>query len=584
MTNRPSRIHPAVFKAQEQLAQGRISRREFLRLATLLGVSVSTAYALAGCSSAAESATATSAPPATSAPNPTATTAPTVAATATSAPVSTVKRGGVLREAVGIMAVDHPARFSWTQASNVFRHAFGYLAVTGNDNLTRPGLLERYEPSDDLTEWTLNIRKGMMWTNGDEFNAEDVVFNLNEWLNPDVGSSLLGFWDGFLTSDGIKVVDDYTVKLQLDQPKLDVPESFALYPALIVHRDFGGDISTGTEPSLMYMLLDEYIPGERARLVRREDYWEMGVDGKPLPYLDAIEYIEMGEDQTSHIAALLNGEVGSIYEPYPETMLSLRNNPDVVVAPVATAETRVLRMRSDIPPWDDNNLRLALKKCQDREKILQQAYFGEGVLGHDAHVAPIHPEYAPFDIPEYDPEGAKALLAEAGFPDGLDVSVAVGTGWKDIVAYAETLAQSAKAAGINLTLNTMPNSAYWDIWTETELGITSWGHRPLGTMVLALAYTKDSDGNPVPWNESHWVDDEFSDLLIKATGTYDVEARREIMKDLERIQMERGSAGIAYWMNMWGIFNPAYQNIQPHPQRSELWKEVWYDPDKDPFA
>jgi peptide/nickel transport system substrate-binding protein len=444
--------------------------------------------------------------------------------------------------------------------------------------------LESYVPNDDLTEWTLNIRKGMMWTNGDEFNAEDVAFNINEWLNPDVGSSLLGFFDGFLTPDGIEIMDDYTVQLNLDKPKLDVAENFALYPAMIVHRDFGGDISSGTEPSLMYMLVDEYIVGERARLVRREDYWEMGEDGQPLPYLDAIEYIDLGEDQTSHVAALLNGEIGSVYQPYPETFLALKDNPDVNVVPISTAETRVLRMRSDIPPWDDNNLRLALKKCQDREQILQLAYFGEGTLGHDAHVSPIHPAYYPYDIPEYDPEGAKALLEEAGYPDGLDVSIAVGSGWNDIVAYAETLAESCKPAGINLTLNTMPTSAYWDIWTETELGITSWGHRPLGTMVLALAYTKDSEGNPVPWNETHWVDDEFSDLLVEAMGTFDVEARREIMGELERIQMERGSAGIAYWMNVWGIFNPAYQNIKPHPQRAELWKEVWYDPDQDPFA
>jgi peptide/nickel transport system substrate-binding protein len=587
MANRSNRIHPAVYESLKDLEEGRISRREFLRLATLLGVSAPFAYAMAACTPATPEATAppepTTAPESTTPPEPT-TGPPTAAPEEPTSVPSEITRGGVLREGMGIQAVDHPARFSWTQAGNVFRHAFGYLAQTGHDNVTRPYLLKDWEVSDDLTEWTLHINEGMIWTNGDEFNAEDVVFNLNEWLNPDVGSSMLGFFDGFLTPENIEVVDDYTVVLHLDKPKLDVPENFSLYPALIVHRNFGGDITSPNEPSLMYMVLDEYIVGERARLVAREDYWEMGADGQPLPYLDAIEYIDLGEDQTSHVAALLNGDIGSIYEPSPETFLSVKDNENVRVVPIATAETRVLRMRSDIPPWDDNNLRLALKKCQQRQQILDQAYFGEGVLGHDTHVSPIHPAYYEYPIPEYDPEGAKALLEESGHADGIDVSIAVGTGWSDIVAYAETLAESCKEGNIRLTLDTMPTSAYWDIWTETELGLTSWGHRPLGTMVLSLAYTKDSDGNPVPWNETHWIDDEFSDLLNEALGVLDVEERREIMKELERIQMERGSVGIAYWMNMWGVFNPAFKNIMPHPQRSELWKEVWYNPEDDPFA
>ena len=187
------------------------------------------------------------------------------------------------------------------------------------------------------------------------------------------------------------------------------------------------------------------------------------------------------------------------------------------------------------------------------------------------------------DVPAYDPEGAKALLAESGL-EGLAFDIAVGTGWPDVVAYAETLQESAKAAGIDITLNTMPNSAYWDLWTEAAVGITPWTHRPLAVMVLPLAYIGDADGVPVPWNESRWVDEEFTTLLMKAQGTLDIEARRAIMADIQKIQGERGSIAISYWLTSWMISNPAFIGIKSHPTTYNLWREVWYDADKDPHA
>jgi peptide/nickel transport system substrate-binding protein len=116
------------------------------------------------------------------------------------------------------------------------------------------------------------------------------------------------------------------------------------------------------------------------------------------------------------------------------------------------------------------------------------------------------------------------------------------------------------------------------------VGVTPWTHRPLAVMVLPLAYIADSQGNPVPWNESRWVDEEFTQLLQKAQGTLDIEARRAIMADLQRIQSERGSIGIAWWQNIWRVSNPGFQNLGVHPTDYYLWREAWYDPDQDTFA
>jgi len=140
---------------------------------------------------------------------------------------------------------------------------------------------------------------------------------------------------------------------------------------------------------------------------------------------------------------------------------------------------------------------------------------------------------------------------------------------------AEILKQDA-APAFDIQLRTMPVSTYWDLWTEVDLGITPWTHRPLGTMVLGLAYICDAEGNPVPWNETRWCDDEFAALLKEAQGTLDVETRREIMGKLERLQMERGSIIIAYWRNVWSIANIKVQNFKGHPtQYDECFREVW---------
>jgi peptide/nickel transport system substrate-binding protein len=186
-----------------------------------------------------------------------------------------------------------------------------------------------------------------------------------------------------------------------------------------------------------------------------------------------------------------------------------------------------------------------------------------------------HPEYCEKPTPAYDPERARQLLKEAGYPDGLDVNLAVGSDWTDVVRYAEVLKQDAAPAGFRINIQTMPTSQYWEKWTEVDLGITPWTHRPLGTMILNLAYTADADGKPVAWNETRWVDDEFSKLLEEANGTLDVEKRRKIFCKLEQIQIDRGSIGISYWRNVWMVTRKRVQNVVSHPNGYLFCSKLW---------
>jgi peptide/nickel transport system substrate-binding protein len=156
----------------------------------------------------------------------------------------------------------------------------------------------------------------------------------------------------------------------------------------------------------------------------------------------------------------------------------------------------------------------------------------------------------------------------------------ISADWLYVVSFAETLQQDARPAGFRIELNPVPASAYWDQWTEVDLGITPWNHRPLAVMMLPLAYIYDNEGEPVPWNETKWYDEEFQELLTQAQGTLDLEERRELMCDIQTIQMERGSIGIPYWMNKWSAYNPKFQGIKAHPTSTmDEWYKVWYNPE-----
>lgn len=560
--NKPTRIHPAVLDAASDMRKGKINRREFLWLATMLGASTTAAYALAGC-----------------APSATPAAAPAAGGESAAAPAAAggIKRGGTWTSAMQLQRIDHPARLSWLQGGNVVRQVSEYLTETGSDNITRPHLLEKWEASDDVKTWTLYLRQNVTFNNGDKLTADDVLFTFEQWLNKDVGSSMLGFLGYIGGFQNIEKVDDYTIRLNCQSSTISLPEDLNQYPAIVLHRNFEGDyikqpIGTGA------FTLEEYKEGERAVFKARKDYWRKAANGDQLPYLDQLTYVSLDHD--AGLAALLGGQVDAMYNPTAADWEALKDNAMFTVSPASTAQSLVGRMRMDLDPWSDVRVRQALKLCQDREKILQLAYKGQGDLAIDAHVAPIHPDYAPREIPKYDPEGAKALLEEYAKEKGVELPLKVKLATKNDEGEAEiaqALKELAAPAGFEIELDITDANGYWDRWTEVDLGITAWTHRPLGTMVLNAGYSVDADGKPVPWNETRWTDAEFMEKLNQANGTLDVEARRKIMGEIEDIFQSRGPVFISFWKKVWNITRAEFKGVQGHPTSYDLMTEVWKD-------
>ncbi len=560
---RKDRLHPAIPELAEDLRQGKVGRREFLRTVTLLGMSATAAYTLAG------KVTGEFLMPAAQA-------------------AGDPKRGGTLKVSMRAQEMTDPATFDWTQKSNVARQFLEYLTITGPDNITRPYLCERWEASDDLKTWTLNLRKGVRWSNGNEFNADDVVFNFERWLDPKTGSSNLGLFSAMVTSTdtgkknkkgkpiisksmtpgAVEKVDESTVRLHLNRPELAIPENLYNYPAAIVHRRFedeGGNLSknpVGTGP----FALKQYAVGEKAVLVKRnpKDYWGDEV------YLDRIIYVDHGDDPSAGLAALASGQVDLVYETFVEQIEVVENIPGAQLYEAITAQTGVARMQVDKKPFDDVRVRTAVRICQDHQRLLDIAYRGRGAPAQDHHVAPVHPEYAQLPTPKQDYERARQLLKEAGYPGGIDLKIDCKKEPPWEVAVTQAFAEMAKPAGIRIKINVMPNTQYWEIWDKTDFGFTSWTHRPLGVMVLNLAYRSG-----VPWNETHYNNPEFDKVLDTASATVDINERKKYMEILEKMLQQDAIIAQPLWRSIFAAGHKKVRGYRLHPTNYHQMNKVW---------
>lgn len=552
--------HPAIPVLADQLSKGAIDRRDFLRTSTLLGLSAAAAYAIAG------KITGGSVVPRALAQG-------------------TPKTGGNLRVGMAVKAINDPATYDWSEKGNVARQVIEPLVQIGSDNVARPYLLESWKPSDDLKTWTVKLRKGVPWSNGDEFNADDVIFNVERWLDPKTGSSNQGRFasmtklvDGKdkngkpakirVPSEGaVEKIDDHTVRFHLTTPDLSLPESMGDYPALIVHRRFsdeGGDFGKNPVGTGAFAL-KSFGVGDKAVLERRPGkHWTGDV------YLDRITFINTGGDANAELNAFAANQIDINHQTTVEQAALMGAMPNLALLSAVTAQTGVARMKITEKPFDNPKVRQAVVAAIDNARLLSTAYQDRGVVGENHHVSPAHPEYAPIGVPKQDYGLAKALLAEAGFPNGIKLEIGCVDNPKWEQNTCLVMREMLKPAGIDLKVNILPGPTYWDRWLKRPFSFTSWTHRPLGTQVLNLAYRTGAI-----WNESSFANPEFDRLLDQAGGITDPIRRQAVMGRLEKILQHEAVIVQPYWRNVFVTANKRVRGFQVSPALEHHFNKVW---------
>ena len=491
-------------KIMETHRKGEISRRRFMTSAIAMGLSVPAATLLAEKVQAA-----------------------------------TPKRGGLFKIGIGYGATTDsldPGTFGDYYMLTVGQAARNCLFEINNAEELVGELVESWEVSPDAKTWVLSLRKGVEFHNGKTLTADDVIASIQHHIGGDSTSaakaSLSSITD--VKKDGANTVVITLSKGNADFPYLMSDYHLGIMPEKDGKADWRSGVGTGG------YIIDSFNPGVKTSLTRNPNYWK-----SDSAHFDAIEVLAV-LDATARTSALSSGSIHAMDRVDKKTVHLLEKNPNISIKETAGGQHYVYPMMCDVAPFDNVDVRLALKYAMNREEFLKKILAGRGYVGNDQPIARFNQFFAA-DLPQrqYDPDRAKFHLQKSGHSDlKVDLHVAE-VAFDGAVDGALLYSEMARAAGIDINVVREPNDGYWDnVWNKKPWSAGIWSGRVTEDWMFSIAYAKTA-----AWNDTHWYHERFNQLLIEARAELDQEKRRAMYYEMQQLVSDDGGAVIPVFSN-----------------------------------
>ncbi len=483
----------------EQLSKGRISRREFLGRTLALSAATALGGLMPAIAFAAEP-----------------------------------QKGGFARFGMSDPSQQdtaNPATWPASYAQTVFSGSMcNNLTEILPDGSIAGDIAESFEPADGARKWIFKIRKGITFHDGKSLTTDDIIQSFQYHLAP---GSTSGARSVLAQIDSIKADGPDTIVFNLKSGSADFPFLTADYHLSIMQAKEGGGIDWQKMVGTGAFVMENFEPGVSTKMKRNPNYHKNNK-----PYFDEVEFIGIN-DWTARLNALTTGEVDAIIDVDLRNTGLIERNANMKLARVPGLRHWTFDMDTSVAPYNDPNVRMALKYAMDRDEIIKKVFLGEAKKGNDTPVADIVPFFNdPTPRHDYDIEKAKAYLKKAGL-ETVTANLSCSDGaFPGAMEAAALYKEQAAKAGIVINIVREAEDGYWDnVWLKKPFNASDWYGRPTCDWVFSVGYAADA-----AWNNTHWKNDRFNELLIEARAETDQAKRAKQYAEMQQLVHDDGGA------------------------------------------